>query len=239
MTTQFSFLPFIVYARNRNSSNIFSEMGVKEKKAAKKNLKNATAKLSVSNNKTEAADFLPLEGGPARKLPKQNPPENTATVLYVGRIPHGFYEKEMEGYFGQFGTIKRMRIARNKRTGKSKHFGFIEFESPEVAKIVADTMHNYLLFEHLLQVYLIPPERVHPKLWKGFNYRFKPVDTLQIERTRHNKERTLEEHKKFVEKILKRDQKRRKRIEAAGIDYECPEIVGSVQPAPKKIKFED
>ena len=92
----------------------------------------------------------PLEGGPARKLAasQQKPPENTATVLYVGRIPHGFYEKEMEGaflafvvvvvvqillhdfcglflclsllffflgYFGQFGTIKRLRIARNKK----------------------------------------------------------------------------------------------------------------------------
>ena len=38
-------------------------------------------------------------------------------------------------------------------------------------------------------------------------------------------ERTLEENKKMVEGILKRDQRRRKRIEAAGIDYECPEIV--------------
>lgn len=38
-------------------------------------------------------------------------------------------------------------------------------------------------------------------------------------------ERTLEEHNKLVEGILKRDKKRRKRIEAAGIDYECPEMV--------------
>jgi hypothetical protein len=38
-------------------------------------------------------------------------------------------------------------------------------------------------------------------------------------------ERTLEEHRKLVERVMKRDKKRRKRIEAAGIDYECPEIV--------------
>ena len=38
-------------------------------------------------------------------------------------------------------------------------------------------------------------------------------------------ERTLEEHQKMVEKIMKRDEIRRKRIAAAGIDYECPEIV--------------
>lgn len=39
----------------------------------------------------------PLEGGPGRKLPEQKPLENTATVLYIGRIPHGFYEDEMKG----------------------------------------------------------------------------------------------------------------------------------------------
>lgn len=39
----------------------------------------------------------PLEGGPGRKLPEQKPLEDKATVLYLGRIPHGFYEKEMEG----------------------------------------------------------------------------------------------------------------------------------------------
>lgn len=38
-------------------------------------------------------------------------------------------------------------------------------------------------------------------------------------------ERTLAEHGKLVEGIMKRDQKRRNRIEAAGIDYECPDMV--------------
>ncbi|XP_026381352.1 uncharacterized protein LOC113275973 isoform X2 [Papaver somniferum] len=33
-----------------------------------------------------------------------------------------------------------------------------------VAKIVADCMRNYLLFEHLLQVHIVPTEKVHPKL---------------------------------------------------------------------------
>lgn len=46
----------------------------------------------------------PLEGGPSRKVPEQPLPENNATVLYIGRIPHGFYEKEMGGtaWFYQF-----------------------------------------------------------------------------------------------------------------------------------------
>lgn len=214
-------------------------MGAKQKKALKKNLKKVSSQLPVPSDKKGAADFLPLEGGPGRKLTEEKPLVNKATVLYIGRIPHGFYEKEMQAFFSQFGAIKRLRIARNKKTGQSKHFGFIEFNDPEVAEVVADAMHGYLLFEHILQVHLIPPEHVHPKLWRGFNPRFKPVDRVQVERKLQNKERTLEEHKKLVEKILKRDQKRRKRIEAAGIEYECPEIVGNVMPAPKKIKFNE
>ncbi|XVE99081.1 hypothetical protein REPUB_Repub03eG0165900 [Reevesia pubescens] len=215
-------------------------MGAKARKASKKTIMKSSSLSAHSDSKTPTADFLPLEGGSSLQLfPQTKPQQNNATVLYIGRIPHGFYEKEMEAYFQQFGAIKRLRIARNKKTGKSKHFGFIEFENPQVTEVVADCMHNYLLFEHLLQVHLIPPEHVHPKLWRGYNYKYKPVDYVQIERKQQNKVRTLEEHKKLVEKITKRDQKRQKRIEAAGIDYECPEIVSSVRPAPKKIKFDE
>ncbi|CAL5341300.1 unnamed protein product [Camellia sinensis] len=73
-------------------------------------------------------------------------------------------------------------------------------------------------------------------LWKGPSRWHKPVDWVQIERKRHDKERTLEEHKKLVGEILKRDQKKRKKIEAAGIDYECPEI-DDVLDVPWRVKL--
>lgn len=72
-------------------------------------------------------------------------------VVYVGRVPHGFFEEQMRAYFSQFGDILNLRLSRNKKTGKSKHYAFIEFSSNSVARIVAETMHNYLLFGHLLQ----------------------------------------------------------------------------------------
>ena len=56
--------------------------------------------------------------------------EKNAGIVYVGRIPNGFYEREMKEYFGQFGAISKLRMSRNKRTGASKHFAFIEFEHP-------------------------------------------------------------------------------------------------------------
>lgn len=36
-------------------------------------------------------------------------------IVYVGHIPHGFYEKEMKAFFSQFGTVKGVRVSRNKK----------------------------------------------------------------------------------------------------------------------------
>ncbi|CAI6338654.1 unnamed protein product [Periconia digitata] len=94
-------------------------------------------------------------------------------VVFLGRIPHGFFEPQMKKYFSQFGQIKRLRLSRNKKTGASKHYAFIEFAHGDVAEIVAKTMQNYLMFGHILQCKIVPAEQVHPDLFKGANQRFK------------------------------------------------------------------
>ena len=96
-------------------------------------------------------------------------------VVYVGRIPHGFFEHEMRSYFSQFGDIRRLRLSRNRKTGASKHYAFIEFADREVADIVAKTMDNYLLFGHLLRCSVVAPDRIPANLFKGANRRFKAV----------------------------------------------------------------
>lgn len=102
-------------------------------------------------------------------------------VVYVGRIPHGFYEHQMREYFSQFGPVTRLRLSRNRKTGAPKHYAFIEFESDEVAKVAAATMHNYLLFGHILKCKLLAKENVHEDLWKGANKRFKVMPGNKIE----------------------------------------------------------
>lgn len=79
----------------------------------------------------------------------------------------------MKQYFSQFGRVNRLRLSRNKKTGASKHFAFVEFASTEVADIVARTMDNYLLFGHILKCKLVPDDQVHPDLFKGAGQRFK------------------------------------------------------------------
>lgn len=41
-------------------------------------------------------------------------------VVYIGHIPHGFYEEAMNGFFKQFGDVVRVRISRSKRSGRCK-----------------------------------------------------------------------------------------------------------------------
>lgn len=42
-----------------------------------------------------------------------------------------------------------MRVSRSKKTGKAKHYAFLEFQHPDVAAIAADTMDGYFLFKQV------------------------------------------------------------------------------------------
>ena len=68
--------------------------------------------------------------------------DEPSTVIYLGHIPHGFYETQMSGFFEQFGKVRRLRLSRSKRTAGSKGYAFIEFEVPHVAHVVASAMHG-------------------------------------------------------------------------------------------------
>lgn len=80
-------------------------------------------------------------------------------IVLLQNIPHGFYEKQLKKYFGQYGDVTRMRLARSEKTGRSKHFAFIEFRYPEVAQIAAESLNDYIMFRQRLRTVYIPPEK--------------------------------------------------------------------------------
>jgi nucleolar protein 15 len=156
-----------------------------------------------------------------RKLEKakQHPTESRG-VLFLGRLPHGFYEDQLKAYFSQFGNVTRLRISRNKKTGRSKHYGFIEFDSSTVAQIVAETMDNYLLMGHILRCKVIPKDKVHPELWVGANRKWRVVPADRVARVEHNKPRTETERARAVKRLLNRQKDRKQKLEKAGIKYD-------------------
>lgn len=160
--------------------------------------------------------------------------ENNATqsessrVVYLGRIPHGFYEEQMSGFFKQFGKVTRLRLSRNKRTGKSKHFAFIEFQDAEVAKIVAETMNDYCLFDHKLACHLIPTTRIHERLFVGANKAFKVHNHVAQSRKEYNAERTFLQERKRCKRILKKETQKRNILETLGINYQYSGYMGQI-----------
>lgn len=190
-----------------------------------------------------AADMPELDKKTKKKLRKMQEKQakqqqsDGPGVIYLGRIPHGFYENEMRQYFSQFGKIKNIRLSRNPKTGASKHYAFIEFYSFEVAEIVAKTMDNYLMFGHLLKCKIVPKDQVHDDLFIGANRRFKKVPWNKIEG------RNLAIGKgetKWEEKIDREQTKRQKKLEAlkkSGLvyDFDLPALK-SAKDIPKNKK---
>lgn len=146
-------------------------------------------------------------------------------VVYLGHIPHGFYEEQMKGFFSQFGSVSRLRLARNRKTGRSKHFAFIEFEHREVAEVVAKAMHGYLLYSKILECRLLKPEEVRPKTFNvsAANMQLvnRPIDQLRnTERTRFNEPRSAEQQEQLAGRRSAKLRQRGRQWAKVGIEYD-------------------
>ncbi|KAM3515589.1 hypothetical protein MY11210_000767 [Beauveria gryllotalpidicola] len=172
---------------------------------------------------------IPSVSTAVRKAASKAPSGETG-VIYIGRIPHGFYEHEMRQYFSQFGPIARLRLSRNKKTGASKHFAFVEFEEQSTAEVVAKTMDNYLLFGHILKCQVVPKARVHEDLFKGANRRFKQVPWNKMAGKKLEKPRTESAWELKIERENQKRADKAAKLKALGYDFEGPEL--KAVPAP-------
>jgi RNA-binding protein Musashi len=53
--------------------------------------------------------------------------------LFVGGIPSSAQDVELRGHFARFGAVRSMVLMRDKETGHSRGFGFVEFDDEEAA----------------------------------------------------------------------------------------------------------
>ncbi|OMJ23550.1 putative RNA-binding protein [Smittium culicis] len=173
-----------------------------------------------------------LKAKPAAKHKKSGDGKvpNEGRVVYIGRIPHGFYEAQMKLYFKQFGTVTRLKLMRNRKTGRSKHFAFVEFENSEVAAIACETMDNYLLFNRLLKCKVLTEKEIHADLFKGAGQKkFRITPNKKINQVNHNKMKTQKRVAKDARNLLKLSDKRNKKFAELGINYSyTPTVPASV-----------
>ena len=203
----------------------------------------AILKLSDSEDETAAEEGSSFKSGQdvgkipksAKQLANSAKTPNARSepgVIYVGRIPHGFYEHEMRQYFSQFGPINRLRLSRNKKSGASKHFAFVEFAEADTAIIVAKTMDNYLLFGHILKCKPIPKELVRADLFKGGNKRFKKVPWNKIAGKHLEKPLSTSAWEGKIAQEKSRREKQVSKLASLGYEFESP-ILKGVPDVPK------
>lgn len=130
----------------------------------------------------------------------------------------------MKAYFTQFGDVTRLRLARNKKSGASKHYAFVEFGSEEVAGIVARTMDNYLMFGHIMKIRLMTQEQVHKDLWKGAGKRFKVIPRAKLAARDLAQPKGRDYWKKKIESEEKARKEKMEKLKEVGYEFEMPAV---------------
>ncbi|XP_046741032.1 MKI67 FHA domain-interacting nucleolar phosphoprotein-like [Diprion similis] len=200
-----------------------------------KAVKNVKQKLLTKPKKSEAK--IPIDNS--------DDPSSTETVslnrgvVYLGHIPHGFFEKQMIGYFKQFGKVTRARVARSVKTGRSCGYGYVEFMNTEVAKIAAQSMNNYLMAGRLLKATYIPPEKQHGRYFAG-----RPWSKQSYPRSAKRKEENIKKNQNvdngvesmLAQRTLRKISVMEKKLEQAGIAYKIEPVEVSDDTRVKKRK---
>lgn len=65
--------------------------------------------------------------------------------LYVGNLPYGVRDNDLEQAFGQFGAVASARVMMERETGRSKGFGFVEMGNDAEAQAAIQGMNGQSL----------------------------------------------------------------------------------------------
>lgn len=72
--------------------------------------------------------------------------------LYVGGIPWALEWQDIKDLFKQFGEVNHVKIIKDRESGKSKWYGFVEFAEIEYAVTARDSLNGSDLEWRLLKV---------------------------------------------------------------------------------------
>ncbi len=82
--------------------------------------------------------------------------------LYVGNLPYTVTEDDLRGLFAQAGTVKSIALINDRDTGRSKGFGFVEFETNEDAQKAISMFNGTQLQDRTLTVNQARPREERP-----------------------------------------------------------------------------
>ncbi len=65
-----------------------------------------------------------------------------ATKLYVGGLAYSVTEEELEAFFAEQGKVVSTAVIKDRDSGQSKGFGFVEMEDEAAAKAAIDNLNG-------------------------------------------------------------------------------------------------
>lgn len=77
--------------------------------------------------------------------------------LYVGNLSYATREEELRTLFAQAGTVTSVALIKDRDTGSSKGFAFVEMTTQAEAQTAISMFHNHLLGERPLTVNMARP----------------------------------------------------------------------------------
>ena len=77
--------------------------------------------------------------------------------LYVGNLPYLTTDDELRTLFAKAGTVASVAVIKDRDSGTSKGFGFVQMTTRAEAENAIKLLDNYQLGEHSLKVNLARP----------------------------------------------------------------------------------
>ena len=87
--------------------------------------------------------------------------------IYVGNLSYNVDENTLSDLFGQYGTVVSAKIIKDKFTGSSKGFAFVEMSSEEEAQQAIDGLNGKEVDGRKLRVNKANPQERRPQGGQG------------------------------------------------------------------------
>jgi RNA recognition motif-containing protein len=95
-------------------------------------------------------------------LQSSRPSQEQSVQIYIGNIPPSKTEEELLALFSAFGGVASVQLIRERGTGKSRGFGFVEMPSEEEAHHAIAALSNSRYDGRLLRVNEARPANPRP-----------------------------------------------------------------------------
>ena len=83
--------------------------------------------------------------------------------IYIGNLPYDLSDDELRDLFGQFGEIASASVIRDRETGRSKGFGFVEMPSEAAGDEAIGSLHDTELKGRKIVVNQARPRQERPR----------------------------------------------------------------------------